>query len=320
MKNKTDGNFLSRVLWRIPIPAFVIDHNHSVTHWNMALENLTGCLSADMIGRSDHWKAFYATKRPLLADLVVDSVRENVIDGVYEGMQRKSSCLTGAYEVEDFFPLLGDEGKWLFFTATPIRDDDGTMLGAVQTLQDVTERKKVEDDLRESEKRYRERSITDSLTKLYNSRHFFHQLRYEIGRATRYEEPLSLILLDIDNFKGYNDTYGHMEGDHVLSVLAEVIRHNLRSADTAFRYGGEEFTIILPETEGANALMVAERLRKGFEGTVLTPLPRSEVHMTVSVGVAQYRADEQEEMFIKRADKAMYSAKTSGKNRVCLAK
>lgn len=318
MKKKTDGELLSRVLWRIPVPAFVIDRDHTVTHWNLALENLTGCRAADMVGSNDHWKAFYATERPLLADLVVDNVREHVIDGFYDGNYRKSSFMAGGYEVEDYFPLLGDAGRWLFFTATPIRDDSDTILGAVQTLQDVTERKLVEDELRESEKRYREMSITDSLTKLYNSRHFFRQLRQEVERAKRYEEPLSLILLDIDNFKGYNDTYGHLEGDRVLAVLAEVIRRNLRTADTAFRYGGEEFTIILPETEGENAVLVAERLRKGFEETVLSPLPRSEVHMTVSVGVAQYLPDELEDVFIKRADGAMYTAKTSGKNRVCL--
>lgn len=318
MNKKTDGELLSRVLSRIPVPAFVIDREHTVTHWNLSLENLTGCRAAEMVGTRDHWKAFYATERPLLADLVVDNVREHVIDSFYDGNYRKSSFMAGAYEVEDFFPLLGDAGRWLFFTATPIHDDSGAMLGAVQTLQDVTERKMVEDELRESEKRYREMSITDSLTKLYNSRHFFRQLRQEVERAKRYEEPLSLILLDIDNFKGYNDTYGHLEGDRVLAVLADVIRRNLRTADTAFRYGGEEFTIILPETEGENAVLVAERLRKGFEETVLSPLPRSEVHMTVSVGVAQYLPDELEDLFIKRADAAMYTAKTSGKNRVCL--
>jgi diguanylate cyclase (GGDEF)-like protein len=319
VKKILDGELLSQVLQRISVPTFVIDRDHVVIHWNVALENLTGYQAAEMVGTGEHWKAFYPLQKPLLADLVVDNVRESAIAGYYDGKYRKSSLAEGAYEVEDYFPSLGDEGRWLFFTATPIPDIDGGMLGAVQTLQDVTERKIVEDELRESEKRYRELSITDSLTKLYNSRHFFRQLRQEIERAKRYEEPLSLILLDIDNFKGYNDTYGHLEGDRVLAVLAEVIRENLRSADSAYRYGGEEFTVILPETEGENAVPVAERLRKEFEGTVLSPLPRSEVHMTVSVGVTQYFPGEEDSVFIKRADSAMYTAKTSGKNRVYLA-
>ncbi len=317
MKKKLDGELLSQVLQKIPVPTFVIDQEHIVIHWNKALENLTGYQASEMVGTVDHWKAFYPLQKPLLADLVVDNVRENAIAGYYDGKYRKSPLSEGAYEVENFFPCLGNNGRWLFFTATPIPDTDGVILGAVQTLQDITERKIVEDELRESEKRYRELSITDSLTKLYNSRHFFRQLRQEIERAKRYEEPLSLILLDIDNFKGYNDTYGHLEGDRVLAVLADVIRETLRSADSAYRYGGEEFTVILPETEGENALLVAERLRKCFEETVLSPLPRSEVHMTVSVGVTQYAPGEEDSVFIKRADSAMYTAKTSGKNRVC---
>ena len=316
MKKKLDGELLSQVLQKISVPTFVIDRDHLVIHWNRALENLTGYQASEMVGSSDHWKAFYAMQKPLLADLVVDNVREHAIAGYYDGKYRKSSLSEGADEVEDYFAGLGDAGRWLFFTATPIPDTDGVMLGAVQTLQDITERKIVEDELRESEKRYRELSITDSLTKLFNSRHFFRQLRQEIERAKRYEEPLSLILLDIDNFKGYNDTYGHLEGDRVLAVLAEVIRETLRSADSAYRYGGEEFTVILPETEGENALLVAERLRKCFEETVLSPLPRSEVHMTVSVGVTQYIPGEEDSVLIKRADSAMYTAKTSGKNRV----
>ncbi|MGA7826350.1 MAG: diguanylate cyclase [Geobacteraceae bacterium] len=316
MKKKMDGELLSQVLQKISVPTFVIDQDHTVIHWNKALENLSGYPAVEMIGTSDHWKAFYPVQKPLLADLVLDNVREHAIDGYYDGKHRKSSLSEGAYEVEDFFPGLGDAGRWLFFTATPIPDAEGLMLGAVQTLQDITERKIVEDELRESEKRYRELSITDSLTKLFNSRHFFRQLRQEIERAKRYEEPLSLILLDIDNFKGYNDTYGHLEGDRVLAVLADVIRANLRTADSAYRYGGEEFTVILPETEGENALPVAERLRKSFEETILSPLPRTEVHMTVSVGVTQYIPGEDDAVFIKRADHAMYTAKTSGKNRV----
>jgi diguanylate cyclase (GGDEF)-like protein/PAS domain S-box-containing protein len=317
--NQPDIELLLQVLQKISVPTFVIDRDHTVTIWNSALESLTGCPATTMLGTRNHWQAFYPKERPLLADLVLDKVRETVINKAYNGNHRKSPLTNGAYEVEVFFPNLGEAGTWLFLTASPIADSTGRMLGAVQTIQDITERKKVEEDVRESEKRYRELSITDSLTKLYNSRHFFKQLRQEIERAKRYAEPLSLILLDIDNFKGYNDTYGHLEGDRVLATLAEVIRLSLRIADTAYRYGGEEFTIILPETEGDNAMLVAERLRKGFEETVLTPLPRTEVHMTVSVGVAQYTPDELDTVFIKRTDAAMYNAKMNGKNRVNLA-
>ncbi len=180
----------------------------------------------------------------------------------------------------------------------------------------ITKRKLAEKELRESEKRYMELSITDSLTNLFNSRHFYDRLQNEVERANRYSHPLSLLLLDIDNFKKYNDTYGHLEGNTVLTVLSDVIRNNLRHIDTAYRYGGEEFTVLLPETECESALLVAERIRQNFERVEFSPLPESRVHMTVSIGVGQYVAGESVTSFIKRVDACMYTAKRLGKNQI----
>ena len=104
-------------------------------------------------------------------------------------------------------------------------------------------------------------SITDGLTQLFNSRHFYSQLKGEIERFNRYGHKLSLLLLDIDNFKEFNDNYGHLEGDKILVRLGRIIKSCLRKMDTAYRYGGEEFTIILPGTHGEEARTVAERLR-----------------------------------------------------------
>ena len=215
--------------------------------------------------------------------------------------------------VEDYFPKLG---RWLFFTASPLLDDNGLVIGAIETLQDITGQKRTEEELRLSEQRYREMSITDSLTKLYNSRHFSRQLGNEVERAKRYGEPLSLILLDIDDFKRYNDSYGHLDGDDVLKTLSNVIRKNLRTSDSAFRYGGEEFTILLPETESEYAFIAAERLRKDFENLVLSPSPGVEEHMSVSIGVSRYIPGEQPSTFLKRVDEAMYKAKKLAKT-VC---
>ena len=182
--------------------------------------------------------------------------------------------------------------------------------------REVEARKSAEEELRLSEQKYMEMSITDSLTNLFNSRHFFRQLGYETERAKRNGTPLSLVLMDIDNFKSFNDTYGHPEGDSVLRVLSNVIMKNLRVSDTAYRYGGEEFTVLLPETEGKNAVVVADRLRKDFEEVTLSPGVESIVQMTVSVGVSRYIPDEQVSTFLKRVDGAMYKAKKAGKNRV----
>ena len=121
--------------------------------------------------------------------------------------------------------------------------------------------------------------------------------------------------MDVDDFKQYNDTYGHLEGDEVLIELGELIRNSLRDTDSAYRYGGEEFTIILPETSKDHALIVAERIRKEFEGVAFCPGKDSAVHKTVSIGVIQYKNKEKLENLIKRADQAMYQAKNQGKSR-----
>ncbi len=187
----------------------------------------------------------------------------------------------------------------------------------IQKLEsEITKRLKAEKALRESEQKYRDLSITDDLTLLYNSRHFYHKIADEIDRANRYKRPLSAILLDIDNFKHYNDKYGHLEGDKVLIALGKVIRECLRITDSAYRYGGEEFTVILPETEGEEAIAVSERIRKRFEAEIFSPRPNERVNKTVSIGTSQYEPKEEMRAFIKRTDKAMYVAKGRGKNQV----
>lgn len=163
-------------------------------------------------------------------------------------------------------------------------------------------------------------SITDGLTKLYNSRYFYNQLKIEIDRTTRYQRPLSLLLMDIDKFKEYNDNFGHLEGDKVLIRLGQVIKSCLRKMDSAYRYGGEEFTIILPETEGDEAATVAERIRAAVEAERFFPQEESDpICITISVGVTEFNWQEEIAVFVQRADKAMYQSKQSGRNRVsCL--
>jgi len=212
------------------------------------------------------------------------------------------------------------DGGYFLRTLSPVRDPNGRTTAVTVVSKDITELKRAEEALRESEKRYRELSITDDLTKLYNSRHFYDQLRTEIERANRYSRPLSLLLLDIDNFKHYNDTYGHLEGNGVLAKLGEVIKESLRQTDSAYRYGGEEFTVILPETKGEEAVTVAERMKERFEAETFSPTFEEEVHKTVSIGAAQYQPEEELLVFMRRVDKAMYAAKEQGKNRVAFSK
>jgi len=171
--------------------------------------------------------------------------------------------------------------------------------------------------LRASEQRFKEMSITDELTGLHNSRHFFKRIKAEVERTDRYSHPLTLLILDLDNFKQYNDTFGHLAGDRVLAETGNIIRKSIRSTDSAYRYGGEEFAVILPESGGQEALYFAERIRKSFVSQAMSAHKDADLRVTVSIGVAQYLAGEKISAFIKRADRNMYAAKNAGKNRIC---
>jgi two-component system cell cycle response regulator len=159
-------------------------------------------------------------------------------------------------------------------------------------------------------------SITDGLTQLYNSRYFYSQIKGEIERFKRYGHKLSLLLLDIYHFKDYNDTHGHLEGDKVLVRIGRIIKTCLRKMDTAYRYGGEEFTIILPGTPGEEAKTVAERLRTAVAAEDFTGGDNPGPRITISIGVTQYCHEEPISSFVQRADQAMYQSKQSGRNKV----
>ncbi|MBC2717746.1 MAG: diguanylate cyclase [Desulfobacteraceae bacterium] len=164
--------------------------------------------------------------------------------------------------------------------------------------------------------RLKELAITDDLTKLYNSRHFYNQLENEINRYNRYQRPLSLLMIDVDHFKEFNDTQGHLEGDKVLHKIAKLISSCLRTMDTAYRYGGEEFTVILPETTCDSAMAVSERINEVVKNDLFIRDDKKD--MSVSIGVTEYLPGELVTDFVRRADKAMYMAKEGGRNRTSL--
>lgn len=316
---QADRIVLSQLVEGNPVATIVIDAQHKVTHWNRACAQLTGVPAEKIIGTDEQWRAFYADPRPIMADLIVDGGLEAAVDQFYHGKFRRSDLIDGAYEAEDFFPAFGQGGRWLYFTAAAIRNEAGEVVGAIETLQDVTRRRRAEEALRESEERYRRLSLTDSLTGLYNSRHMHERLHAELGRAHRYQRPFSLLVLDCDDFKGINDNFGHLEGDKVLQMLAGVIGHCLRSTDNAFRFGGEEFVVMLPEADGEAACKLAERLCSGFAGEETVAASGQSIRCTISIGVAELVAGDNENSLIRRADEACYRAKQLGKNCVALA-
>ncbi len=185
---------------------------------------------------------------------------------------------------------------------------DEILKGYLIIARDVSEKKKAEEALKEQ-------ALYDSLTGAYNKRVFYEYLAMLMEGARRYNEPLSVAVFDIDDFKKINDTYGHLFGDRVLFEFAKIVRNNIRRSDVFGRIGGEEFAVVFPKTNVDGAHVVAERIRREIE-------PHLFVHatkVTVSIGLAQMKKDDTPETLIARADSALYKAKRSGKNRVVIA-
>ncbi|MBC8458150.1 MAG: PAS domain S-box protein [Deltaproteobacteria bacterium] len=166
---------LKNILYGSPIPTFVIDSKHKVTYWNKALEEYSGIKAEDILGTNQQWKAFYNEKRPCMADLLVDEKIDDIPQW-YAGKCKASDLIEGAYEALDYFPHLSQGGKWLYFTAAPLKDSKGRLSGAVETLQDVTETKRAEEkirllsrriiDIQERERESLSREIHDNIGQL----------------------------------------------------------------------------------------------------------------------------------------------------------
>ena len=172
-----------------------------------------------------------------------------------------------------------------------------------------------------SHQKIHKEAITDGLTGLYNHRFFVEQLSKEMELSRRYQSPLGLLMIDIDNFKNYNDTNGHLAGDDLLKRIAEIFKGTVRRTDYVTRYGGEEFAIILPETNLESSQPVAEKIRRAIEKEVFdNQEAQPGGNLTISLGVSE-RDNEfnQPDEFIKSADMALYKAKETGRNKVCLA-
>ena len=183
--------------------------------------------------------------------------------------------------------------------------------GFVTIYTDITERKRVE-------RRLEELATTDELTRTSNRRHFFFMAEQEVARARRTGNPAALLMIDADNFKKVNDSWGHTVGDEVLRELVRRCRDNIRTVDTLARYGGEEFACLLPETTAEGAMAAAERIRLAMARAPVTT-PQGAVPCTVSIGVATMAAGDGDLAdLIERADAALYRAKHYGRNRVAM--
>ena len=169
-------------------------------------------------------------------------------------------------------------------------------------------------------RRMQELTVTDDCTGLYNARHLNHVLEGEIYRSSRFGHEFSLVFMDLDQFKKVNDAYGHLIGSKVLGRIGELIKGQLRVIDSAFRYGGDEFVLLLPQTSKQNALVMVRRLKEALNSSVLLTTDGRKVRMTASYGVAGFAADgSTAPELLRAADQAMYRVKSAGRNGIALA-
>lgn len=302
MRNKDNSNTSSRVLLprlvdACPDAIIGIDKKGTVMIFNPAAATLTGYPINEALGKM-HITDFYGSAE------VARSVKAAIYSPRYGGENR----LDG-YETE----ILDHSGSHIpIRLSAALLIDEGREIGSIGFFHDLTRQKKLEEKLKML-------SITDGLTGLYNQRHFHESLSREMARAKRHKRNLSLIGFDLDEFKQCNDRLGHLEGDNTLRLVGDILKTQTRKSDLSFRYGGDEFFIILPETNQAQAFEVAEKIRRTFNERwpFDSLIPKEQpFRVTLSIGVVEYGGEEDPKELIKKLDILIYSAKRTGGDRI----
>ncbi len=294
-------------------PTFILDQSGRVAKWNRACERLTGVKAADVLGTTDHWRGFYEEARPCLADLLLSDKIEEIdlryfaisdLPGNADELIAESWCV---------LPIIGGL-HYLSIEAVRIRDASGAVIAVLETLRDLSAAK-------EAEARLKDLAGIDFLTRLANRRAFDALLSSAWRRAVRHRKSISILMIDIDHFKHFNDRFGHLRGDACLKAVAEALAENCRRpGDALARFGGEEFVVVLADTDGIGAGVVAENIRGAVERLDFCASGRREGDaVTVSIGVATATPDGADgaEKLVGFADYALFRAKELGRNRVC---
>ncbi|MEG0041474.1 MAG: diguanylate cyclase [Massilia sp.] len=297
----------------LSVPVFVLDTHARVTIWNRACEQLTGVPAPEVLGTGDHWRSFYDVQRPTLADLVLRTGRDPAQAGEALAAPGDAGRAAPGLSIESWcdMPRAGRR-RYLAADASPIFGANGQLSAVVETLRDLTDEKMAQAALEQLATR-------DGLTGLANRRCFDDTLQAEWARALRQVQPLSLLMVDVDNFKAYNDAHGHLGGDECLKRVARAVASEMRANDLVARYGGEEFAVVLPNQSLKGAAIVAERIRSRVEQLQL-PCRFAAGHVTVSIGAATAIAgpDNHANQLVAIADAALYRAKHLGRNRISL--
>jgi len=313
MNNPVDLNefhWLLAIVQSIDVGVVVLDRDYRVQVWNTFMENRSGIQPKD--AHSQHFFSLFPEVDRQWFIRKVESVAAlgNPAFTVWE--QRPYLVRFKSYQ-----PITGQE-EYMFQNTTllPLRSPDSKINHICLVIYDVTDVATNRHQLQAANAQLQLLSSTDRLTGLYNRGHWEESLKAAFARYQRYGTTSSLVMFDIDHFKRINDTYGHQAGDKVIEQIAAMVREHVRDSDVAGRYGGEEFGVVLSDTDKVGAGMFAERLRKAVEEMDVW-YGEQVIRFTISLGVADLNQPLNSHAdLIARADQALYTSKKTGRNRV----
>lgn len=309
----THQHLLAQLLQTLDNGLIMLDRDYRITLWNGFMENHSGIATSDARGRHLF---------ELFPDLPAQWLQRK-IDSVFR-LQSRSFCTweehPRVFEFRSTRPLTGHSPMmYQNITLIPLMGTDGQVAQVCMQIFDVTDVATRKIALEEANHSLKLLSRTDRLTGINNRGFWEENLEHEFQRCRRSGRVSSLLLFDIDHFKVLNDSYGHSAGDEVLRAVARQIRKTLRNTDIAGRYGGEEFAIILTETDGQQALVMAERLRQQISQLSIE-WEEKLLRISVSIGISEFnRLMPGHKSWLDHCDAALYSAKNAGRNRSVLA-
>ncbi|MBN1435475.1 MAG: GGDEF domain-containing protein [Sedimentisphaerales bacterium] len=279
---------------------FAVDKDIRITYWNKSCERLSGYSADEMLGQ-----CFYKT--PLGQ---IEGGEDNSVSGSRGGLRiAVETGMPGTWK--GYIRRKTGQQIPIESRISPVFDENQEVVGAVEVFRDTSCQVLLEQAHSQALRTARH----DELTGLLNRAAISQLLNTEIKRSRRYNQVFSLIMMDLDHFKNVNDKYGHDSGDKLLRAIGALLRDNLREPDMAGRWGGEEFLVLAPGSEGSGAEKLADRLRECVLGISIPEIP---IAVSASFGVAQIAAEQTQDELLSVVDKALYLAKETGRNRVVL--
>jgi diguanylate cyclase (GGDEF)-like protein/PAS domain S-box-containing protein len=282
----------------LPDATMVIDIGGTVIAWNKAMEKMTGIEARDILGKGNYEYAipFYGERRPILVDLALKPDLET--EKKYAGIERQGDTVSG----EAYIPAMAGGNIYFWGTAIALRNSEGRVVGAIESIRDITDRKRLEREIKTL-------SITDPLTRLYNSRGFLALAEQQLKISERTKRALLFIYIDLDGMKSINDTLGHLKGDEALVETAAILREVFREADIIARMGGDEFAALLLETKTVPANVLADRLQHRID--LHNARGHRDYTLSMSIGMVYNNPETPSSIdaLISQADERMYEQK-----------